>query len=249
MHEGHRQRIYERYLHGELDDFADHEVIELMLFFSIPRGDTNAIAHRLIDGFGSITGVLEADPRDLMKVEGVGLKSAVFLTSLPSLLKRYSLDVVRERPVIRNAVEAAEYIKKLFIGERRETLFLICMDTYGRVIRSARIATGTLDEVPLYTRDVVGEALKSNAAKVILAHNHPGGNATPSSADLQITEKCIALLSGMNIRLVDHIVIADGDYFSMFMLPRPDGTVKVRQYDDIHPLLKKSAQSSKADQG
>jgi DNA repair protein RadC len=215
MHEGHRQRLLNRYLNEGLSSFEDHEVLELLLFYAIPRRDTNAIAHRLIDSFGSISKVFETDAKSLMQVEGVGKYAACYLSLIFEASKRYKTDAKRERIRISTIEEAGKYATELFIGIPVEKVYLICLDMRSRVIHNALISEGTIDETPIYPRKIVAEALKNNAAKVILAHNHPGGSPKPSAKDLEATSHAIDVLKKIDIDLLDHIIVGQESYISL----------------------------------
>lgn len=214
-HEGHRKRLKERYKKEGLENFEPHQVLELMLFYCMAQTDTNPLAHKLIREFGSFSGVLNADVKDLMKVDGIGEHTAVFLTLIPELTRYYAKDLKRARPAIRNISEAGEFFTKLFIGEKNEKIYLACLDMRSRINNISLIAEGTTTEVPLYARKVLEEVLKNNAVKVILAHNHPGGSHKPSMNDVELTKQCISYLNPIKVKLLDHIIVCDSGYTSL----------------------------------
>ena len=214
VHDGHRQRKKEQFLQRGLEGFADHEVLELLLYYAIPRRDTNEIAHRLLEQFGTLRGVFAATGEELQQVDGVGEGVALFLTLLPAVGRRALL--TEEKDVILNSVEAVgAYFIRLLDGERREVLYQVCLDAKGKMLSYSRLASGTVSVAPVSVRDVVENALRCDASRVILGHNHPSGVALPSEEDRQITLQIQQALATMSISLVDHIIVADGDFVSM----------------------------------
>ena len=214
IHDGHRQRKKQQFLQHGLDGFADHEVLELALFYAIPRRDTNETAHRLLQKFGSLQEVFFAPVEELQKVEGVGENAAVLLHLLPELYRRSCLSTKEE--VIVNSVESAgRFFSRLLSGERREVLYQLCLDAKGKVLSHKRLASGTVSMAPVSIREVVENALHTDASVVMLGHNHPSGIALPSEEDREITVRIQQALAALGIRLADHIIVADNDFVSM----------------------------------
>ena len=208
IHAGPRGRIRERFRKEGLTGFSEHEVLELLLTFAIPQRDVNPLAHELIDLFGSLAGVLEANEQELMRTCGVGENAASLLTLITPLLSYYQMNALGERPIINNLADAKAYCAALFMGAHRERVFMICLDQSGHVLHRALMQEGTLDEAPLYPREIVSTALRYNAFGVILTHNHPGGIAAPSNADYRATQAILTALSTIDVRVVDHVIIA-----------------------------------------
>lgn len=215
MHSGHRKRLKARYLREGLDGFAPHEVLELLLTYAIPQKDVNPLAHDLIDHYGSLSAVLETSAEELKHFPGVGESTAVLLSMLPKLAGYYMRDRFRDRPVINTAVEAARYCQTLFFGLDYEAVYLLCLDAQGRLLHPALLQKGTIDESPVYARNVVETALRHKAYAVVLTHNHPGGGIVPSPADYQVTRMVVDALQTVDIRTIDHIIVAEGEYLSM----------------------------------
>ena len=214
LHDGHRQRKKAQFLQQGLDGFADHEVLELLLYYAIPRRDTNELAHRLLQTFGSLRSVLSASPEELQKVEGVGENVAVFLTLLPALESRMRQDIFRDR--ILNSVESAgAFFLYLLASERREVLYQVNLDVKGKLLNYRRLSSGTAAMTPVSVREVMENALHADASRVLLGHNHPSGVALPSEEDRQVTLQIQQALATLDIVLSDHIVVADGDFVSM----------------------------------
>src|SRR5665648_913180 len=162
MHEGHRSRLKNRFIEEGLDGFEDHQILELLLFYAIPRRDTNELAHALIHKYGSLSGVLEADPKDLGSIPGLGENSAVLLALIPSLARIYLKDRWGTRPVLNSTAKAGEYILSLFAGRTYEVFYVICLDAQHNVIYPALVHEGTIDQAPvypclLYTSDAADE--------------------------------------------------------------------------------------------
>lgn len=214
IHDGHRARKKEQFLRVGLDGFADHEALELLLFYAIPRRDTNPIAHALLQKFGSLDGVLNADVEELQRVEGVGESAALLLTLLPSIMRRAMHLPVKER--ILNSVESCgNYFLNLLGNERREVLYQACLDAKGKLLVCKKLSEGDADSAAFSVRQVVENALLSDASMVVLAHNHISGVALPSESDYIVTRRVKAALQAMDIKLMDHIIVSDNDFVSM----------------------------------
>ena len=215
IHAGHRARLRERFLQEGIGSFSEHEVLELLLMYAIPQRDVNPLAHALLDTFGSLSAVLEADVSELMRVSGVGLNTAALIALMPQLMGYYHRSAMGDRPVIHNLAVARQYAGALFIGVHEERVYMICLDQNGRVLHPALLHKGTIDEVKLYPREVVETAIRYHAHAVLLAHNHPSGRAEPSMEDYQTTRRVIDALGVISVRVVDHLIFAGEDVYSM----------------------------------
>ena len=215
IHKDHRQRVRERYLKEGLDGFSEVQVLELLLFYVIPRQDTNPIAHRLIDRFGSLYQVLEAPVEELEKVEGIGPNAALLLSLITAVDRVYSVNRTEKQKILRTIEDCGEYLKSFFIGRRSEMVYLLCLDAKCKVLGCREIGEGSVNSANVPIRRIVETALGLNATSVVLAHNHPSGIALPSGEDVLTTHRVAAALSTVDIVLVDHIVVADDDYVSM----------------------------------
>ena len=215
MHDGHRQRVRERFRKEGLENFAPHEVLELLLFYARARGDVNPLAHQLLDTFGSLRGVLEAPVDQLTQVPGVGEETATLLSMMVPMFRRYELCICEERPKLGKCADVKAYCQALLTGLRKERFYVISVSTQMRVMGQRLLAEGTLSEVPAYPRLVVETALNHNAYGVILCHNHPGGTERPSQGDVDVTRDMESVLSRMGIMLIDHIIVSDGRVYSM----------------------------------
>ncbi len=215
IHKDHRQRVRERYLKEGLDGFSEVQVLELLLFYVIPRQDTNPIAHRLIDRFGSLHQVLEAPVEELEKVEGIGPNAALLLSLITAVARVYAVNRTEKQKILRTIEDCGEYLKSFFIGRRSEMVYLLCLDAKCKVLGCREIGEGSVNSANVPIRRIVETALGLNATSVVLAHNHPSGIALPSGEDVLTTHRVAAALSTVDIVLVDHIVVADDDYVSM----------------------------------
>lgn len=231
MHENHRERLRQRFLSEGLDAFEPHQALELLLFFAVPRRDTNAHAHALISRFGSLAGVFDAHVSDLEKVEGIGRHSAVLISMMKPLWRLYRRESSGRGPLLDTRSASCAFAADLFAGRSSEALYLLCLDTNSRLIRETLLCEGTVEEVSVHPRAVVEAALRSNASRVILAHNHPNGAPGPSAADISFTQRVAAALSAIGIGVADHIVVCGEETYSFAREGRMDAIDK----DAGHP--------------
>lgn len=219
MHAGHRERVRQRYLETGLRGFDDVNVLELLLFYAMPRQDTNPVAHALLERFGSLQGVLEASIRELKTVHGVGENTAILLSLIPEISRRYMLRKRPQRAVIGSVEDLFDYVLPLFTYHTEEYLYLISLDAGNRVLDCTEIASGAVDAVDLNARKLLSIALEKRASKIVLTHNHPSGILVPSPEDVAITHALQDALKVFDIELMDHIIVGDGECCSM----RKDG--------------------------
>ena len=216
IHDGHREKIRRRFLSGGLESFADHEALELLLYYAIPRKDTNPIAHALMERYGSLSAVLAAPVEDLQKVEGIGESAAILLKLVPRICSKARLaDAERQELIMDTAERAGTYLLERFSGEQNEVIYQLCLDRKGKMVACKRIGEGNIGSAAMDIRRLVENAIHSNASAVILAHNHPSGLALPSAEDLGATERARAALATIDVVLSDHIIVADRDFVSM----------------------------------
>lgn len=214
-HAGHRSRLKQRFLTEGLDSFEKHQILELLLFYTIPLKDTNEIAHNLLDRFGSLSRVFDAHPSELQKVSGISEHSSTLISMIPQLARAYLKDLTRERPVLNSSAVAGEYIKNFFMGRIYEAFYIFCLDNSCRVIHEELVCEGTLDETPCYPRLILEIAFRHNAQKVIFAHNHPSDILRPSTGDIENTKKLVSIFESVDIEVVDHFITGKSDYISM----------------------------------
>lgn len=215
-HSGHRARLKKRFAENGLSGFEDHNALELLLFYAVPQMDTNVLAHRLIDEFGSVSAVFDAPIEALRQVKGVGENTAVLLKLIPEICSFYEWDKVKKSGTVLNTAElAGKYFLSCFIGETIEKLRVVCMDSKCKVKKMLIVSEGDLNFTDVNIRKIVRSVLNSNSSSIILAHNHPSGVAAPSAADIEVTRNLIITLKKLDIRVNDHIIIGGNEYFSM----------------------------------
>lgn len=215
IHDGHREKMRQRFMTGGLDAFADHEILELLLYYAIPRRDTNPIAHALMERYGSLPAVLAAPMEDLKRTEGIGESAAVLLHLVPQVCRRARLAQGGEDQVLNSSERAGAYLLECFDGESREVIYQLCLDRKGKLLACKRLGEGSVASADLDVRRLVENAILTGASAVILAHNHPSGVALPSDGDYTATMRVRAALNAIGIELADHIIVADGDFVSM----------------------------------
>jgi DNA repair protein RadC len=213
--EGHRQRLRDRFNTSGLGAFEDHEVLELLLTYAVPRKDVKPIAHALLERLGSLSNVLDAPSAELMKVEGIGETGATLLHLMPGLTRRYLRDRWGHKPQLNTREDLGRFLVDELATATNEVFLLVLLTHENHVLRSLPLHEGSLASAPVYPRLVVEAALRHHAAKVVFAHNHPGGVAQPSEEDLAITRTLVAVFDALAIPVVDHLVVAGPRTFSM----------------------------------
>lgn len=215
IHQGHRQRMKDRFRAEGLDNFSDVQVLELLLFYAIPQRDTNPIAHALIDHFGSLSQVMHASMEELEKVPGIKSNAATLIKLVTEAVRYTGVDEMMHMKILSTIDECGEYLKSFFRHRRNETVFLLCLDAKCKVLCCKEIGEGSINSANVPIRRIVETALGANASSVVLAHNHPSGIALPSAEDIQTTMRLARALSTVDISLADHIIVADDDYVSL----------------------------------
>ena len=214
VHDGHREKMRGRFLETGLDAFAEHEALELLLFYAIPRKDTNPIAHALMDRYGTLDAVLAAPVEDLMRVEGIGESAAVLLKLVPKVVQKAKLTANKET-ILNSTDKAGAFLLERFRGEKNEVIYQLCLDRKGKLLSCRRLNEGDTNNAELNIRRLVENALLVSASAVILSHNHPSGIALPSAEDYATTDKAQEALRVIGVELVDHIIVADEDFVSL----------------------------------
>ena len=213
LHAGHRQRMKQKFLSHGLGDFSDHEVIELALYYCIPQKDVNELAHKLLEEYGSIANFFDADYQSL-RTSGLSENAATYFKLVSALAVRVEMDRAKSRRTLNSSDAVGNYARHLFLGQKSEVFYLLCLDGRCRLIQAVCLQEGTIDKVAVYTRTVVESALKFHAKNVILVHNHPSGSLRPSLKDIETTETILDALHPIGINLLDHVIIADSGYYS-----------------------------------
>lgn len=208
-HEGHRQRVKKLFLEHGLDGFEDHQVLEALLFYAVPKKDTNETAHLLLNTFGSIDKVFEADYDDLTEVKGIGENAASLIKFFQMLSKRYVYSTFVADGVIRlnDPQKLMDFCRSLFKGEKKEIVYAIALDSELYLMHKTVINIGEPDMVDISFRKLTEFAIKSNCTRMVLTHNHPNGSKIPSRVDIDSTREIAEQLGSVDVELVDHIVV------------------------------------------
>ena len=222
IHEGHRERMRKQLKTSGMDSLSDVQVLEVLLYYAAPRGDTNPAAHALLKRFGTLDGVFSAPETELRKIDGVGEVAAQLLLLVPQVARRCLMSRSTQIQVLDTTSKCGQYLLPFFHGEREEVVYLLCLDAKCKALDCVLIHRGGVNVASIAARKVVKAALDSNATSVVLAHNHPSGLALPSQEDKQTTMVLKAALDAVGVVLADHIIVADDDFVSM----RDDGILE-----------------------
>ena len=215
LHEGHRARLKGRFLKDGLDGFEEHNVLELMLFYGIPYKDTNDIAHRLIEKFGSFERVLEADFDSLREVDGIGDNTAVMLKLFQAVTKYYDEKKHQLQVRLSNPDDIVKFVRAHCRYRTEEVFTVFALDGDCKYLTHEDISTGSLNMTEVSTRKAVDFVLRSKAACAIITHNHPSGNLSVSVQDMGATRRLVDALKIVDVKLLDHIIVSNDDYLSM----------------------------------
>ncbi|MBI1339669.1 DNA repair protein RadC [bacterium] len=212
---GHRERLRARVLGAGGESMADYELLETLLGAFIPRRDVKPIAKALLERFGGVSGVFAAHPERLMEIDGVGEVAAAYIRTTHVLFQRAAGDAVRDRPVISNWAALLAYVRMVLRHAPAEQFRVLFLDRKNQLISDEVLGRGTVDHAPVYPREIARRALELSASSVILVHNHPSGDATPSRADVEITREVIKALAALDINLHDHLIVGRSEPLSM----------------------------------
>lgn len=215
LHDGHRKRLKARFLTDGLSGFEDHNILELLLFYSIPRSDTNEIAHLLLNEFKSLSAVFDAPVEELCKIKGISNHTATLIKLIPELLSVYHTDKTKDTKIVNSTNEAGRFFIPRFYGKKNEEVHIMLLDDKKKLIKCEKLFEGTVNSSPVTVKKIVAAVVNSNATAVVIAHNHPGGIALPSRSDIITTEKIFKALKLINVELSDHIIVADDDFVSL----------------------------------
>ena len=227
IHAGHRSRVKKRYADHGVSVFAPHELLELLLFYAIPQKDTNPLAHRLIDEFGSVNAVLHADRDVLSKVEGITPGAVQFLSLLGDTHRYCEQEKQPVGSILRLTDDQIKFLRPRFETMSEESMWMVSLDVLYRVVGVHKLSSGTPTSAQVGARDVLRYALADNAVSVVIAHNHPSGLALPSQSDLDTTVALANTLKGIGVQLLDHLIFAE-----------PNECVSFRQSKLIEPCLR-----------
>ncbi len=216
IHDEHRKRVREEILkNGIGEGMPLHKLIEALLFYSIPRKDTNETAHNLKNRFGSLSGILEADAHELNEVDGIGDNTVVLFRLITEITKRYYLEKSPRFTKFKDTEQLYQFLKLKYIGYNKEMFSVLSFNSAGELIAFDFLGAGDVAAVGISARMVVEKAIKNNAVCVMIVHNHPSGNALPSREDIKTTELISNAMKSVGIPLMDHIIICSDDYVSL----------------------------------
>lgn len=215
IHSGHRERVRKRFINeGSLDNFEYHQILELILFYSVRQQDTNELAHKLLNEYGSMHALMDSKPADIMRRCKISETTAVLITMFPAIIKRYLQSKWTRNEIINSSKTAYKYLKSLLIGKTTENFYVLCLDTNKRLIRDINVGVGNVRQSYVYVDRVVEQAIIYQASFVIIGHNHPAGTGKPSTYDVSATNAVKNALDMIGVVLIDHIIIFDDEYFS-----------------------------------
>ncbi len=214
-HKNHRMRLRKRFIKEGLRSFEDHNILELLLFYSIPQKDTNSLAHALLDRFGSLSAVFDAEIDELNKVKGIGETSAVLIKLIPQLCRAYLMDKETRYHDFSDLHKLGTYLVNYFIGETKEKLIAVFLNNRCEMIDIVQISEGTVNRSEGNLRKIAEAGFSKNAASFVLAHNHPDGISTPSAADISFTSYYSKIFSELGLPLVEHIVVGGASYIGI----------------------------------
>lgn len=230
LHENHRERMRQRYLQQGAGGFSTHELLEMLLYQSIPRGDTNGTAHALLEEHGGLGGVLFANADDLCATEGVGIKSAIMLGLVGELVRRCALENRPRSAVFDTFDKARFYMEPYFVGLEVERVYVMMFDNGMRLIDFYLACEGTVNEASPSARMIAERAVRKHAASVLIAHNHPGGFAIATAHDREFTNRVEQALGIFNIPLLEHLLFADG--YCIGLVQKYRGTLRASPTDE-----------------
>lgn len=217
IHKDHRKRVRARFIQeGNLDSFEYHQILELILFYAIPRRDTNELAHYLISEYGSFHELLNAKPEELMKRCSISESAAVLITMIPCIARRYLYSVWKSEnsKVVTSLSTASECFTSLLAGKPFESFYMLCLDINKRLKKVVKISDGNHSSSPVYVENVVSSALLHSTSFVIIGHNHPSQTKKPSGSDVDITQNIKRALEPLGIKMLDHIIVCGEENYS-----------------------------------
>lgn len=216
LHAGHRDRMKAQLLSGMFtDNTPPHVLLEMLLYYSVPRRDTNPIAHKLLNEFGSIEAVLNASEDELLKINGVTKNTVSLFKIFLLIVQKTAKDSLAGITDLHTTEEIGEYFKTRYVGRKSECVSLLCLKGNGKILSFDIIGEGDIASVGISARKILEIAIKCDATVVVLAHNHPSGIALPSAVDIEVTKGLASSLKQVGIKLLDHIILSENDYVSM----------------------------------
>ena len=211
---GHRQRLKEKFLSSNHKEFADYELLELVLFNSIPRKDVKPLAKKLLQEFGNIRSVIGASEEKLIALEGITKSTCINFAVMNEILNRSLQSQIMKKNILSSWAALMDYLRISMGDSKTEQFRTLFLNKKNILIADELETTGTVDQTPVYTREIVKRALFHEASAIILVHNHPSGDPTPSKADIVLTNQIVEACKTFNIMVHDHIIITNDDFYS-----------------------------------
>ena len=213
LHAGHRKRLKTRFLENGLEKFEPHNILELLLFYSIPRKDTNDIAHELIERFGSLSAVFDASVNELTKVDYITENSAALIKLIHALSKAYLVDKTSHKDKLSGVEYIKEFLLSIYHGEKNECVYVLFLNNSFELLGHIKAHEGSVNSSTIDVRRVLEGIFKFNASMLVVAHNHPSGSVFPSMEDIQTTGQLLTIFSPFNIPVVEHFVVNEIDCY------------------------------------
>ncbi|MBE6674475.1 MAG: hypothetical protein E7596_05165 [Ruminococcaceae bacterium] len=212
IHEGHRQRLKNKFIENGFQGFEPHNILEMLLFYSIPRKDTNEIAHNLLNHFGSLKNVFNASFEDLIQVDGIKESSATLIKMIPQIAKEYVNSSLEEGAIFDTANKIGEYFVNKYLGEKNEIVYAMLLNNKLELLSVVKIHEGSVNSAFVSSRKILDSVIKYNASMLVLAHNHPEGTVCPSMDDINTTADLMTAFNAFDIKLIEHFVIAGNEF-------------------------------------
>lgn len=228
IHTGHRQRVKAEFLSRGIEGWPDHRVLELILFYAIPQGDVNPLAHELIERFGSLAKVLDASSDELRKVPGLGEHSIALLQLLPAVGGRYVSQRSGPGRLVHTSEDAAKLLAPHFYGAANEMVYVLCLDSKGKELGVRKVSEGNISNSDVNIRRIAEICMALNASYFFMAHNHTSHLAFPSAEDWQCTDVVKCALAPLGVSMVDHLIFVEGDVVSLRETERSGGRKVLR---------------------
>jgi DNA repair protein RadC len=212
---GHRERLRGRFRDAGPEALSDYELLELLLFRALPRRDVKPLAKSLLDKFGSFAEVISAPEQRLAEVKGLGQAGITELKVVQAAASRFLRGAVKKRPALSSSASVLDYCRSAQAFAEREEFRILFLDKRNQLIADEVQQTGTVDHTPVYPREVVKRALELSATAIILVHNHPSGDPTPSHADIEMTKQIVAVANPLGIAVHDHLIVGKDGHVSL----------------------------------
>ena len=219
LHDGHRERMLSKFQNNGFSAFEEHERLEIILYFSVPRRDTNELSHELLNKYHTIANVMDAPQRELLEFDGVTERTCQLFKMIKDTYALYEFEKQKYKTYMTTVDEFSSFFQLYFMGEKEERVAIICLDSVGKVLETCKIGNGNTGEAFFNLQEVVRIMLDKGATELVLAHNHTGNNPKPSASDIENTVKIKQSLDTLGFILKDHFIVCENGCFSMLSNP------------------------------